>query len=53
MVSNIHNYLPRKKHIDELGLSGRSFYIYVVPLDDATEDKTIIMKKVTGGAYGN
>lgn len=53
MVSNIHNYLPRiKKHIDDLGLSGRSFYIYVVPLDDSTEDKTTIMKKVTGGAYG-
>ena len=31
-------------------LSSRSFYVYVVPLDDAAEDKTAIMKKVTGGA---
>ena len=54
MVSDIQYCLPRiRKHIDDLDLSGRSFYMYVVPLDDATEDKTSIMRKITGGAYGN
>lgn len=38
MVSDIQYCLPRiRKHIYDLGLSGRSFYMYVVPLDDATE----------------
>ena len=51
MVSDIRYCLPKiKKHIDDCGLSSRSFYVYVVPLDNATEDKTSIMKKVTGGA---
>lgn len=50
MVSDIKYSLPKiKKYITDCGLSSRSFYIYVVPLDDATEDKTTIMKKVTGG----
>ena len=50
MVDDIHYCLPRiTKYIDDYGLSNRSFYIYVVPLDDATEDKTVIMKKITGG----
>lgn len=51
MVSDIQYSLPKiKKYIDDCGLSSRSFYVYVVPLDDAAEDKTTIMKKVTGGA---
>lgn len=50
MVSDIKYSLPKiKKYITDCGLSSRSFYIYAVPLDDATEDKTTIMKKVTGG----
>lgn len=54
MVSDIKYSLSKiKKYITDCGLSSRSFYIYAVPLDDATEDKTTIMKKVTGGAYGN
>lgn len=50
MVSDLQYSLPKiRKYIDDCGLLSRSFYIYAVPLDDAAEDKTIIMKKVTGG----
>lgn len=51
MVSDIQYCLPSiKQHINDLGLGSRSFYVFIVPLDNATEDKTTIMKKVTGGA---
>ncbi len=50
MVDDIRYSLPKiKQQISALGLSSRSFYIYVVPLDDATSDKVTIMNKVTGG----
>lgn len=50
MVDDIKHALPKiQQLINSNGLSGHSFYIYVVPLDDATADKTIIMNKVTGG----
>ena len=32
--------------ISELGLSHRSFYVYIVPFDDAENDKEAVMKKV-------
>lgn len=47
MVADLKQYTPyiRQKIVD-LGLSGRSFYMYVFPLDDAATDKLTVMKKV-------
>ena len=47
MAADLKQYAPyiRQKIID-LGLSRRSFYIYVFPLDDSAADKQAIMKKV-------
>ena len=47
MAADLRRYAPyiRQKIID-LGLSGRSFYMYVFPLDDAAADKQAVMKKV-------
>lgn len=51
MVDDIRYSLPKiKQKIADLGLGSRSFYIYVVPLDDATADKVTIMNKVAGGS---
>lgn len=47
MDRDIHyyaNYIAKKIH--NYGLSTHSFYIYVLPLDDADEDKTLIMNAV-------
>ena len=38
-----------QKKIDELKLSMHSFYIYVLPLDDVSKDRTSIMNKALGG----
>lgn len=50
MVSDIQNCIPKiKQLIADCGLSSHSFYLYIIPLDDATSDKTTIMNKVIGG----
>lgn len=50
MVDDLRYVVPKiKSFIEECGLSSKSFYIYGVPLDDATSDKATIMRKVTGG----
>ena len=50
MISDLQYVLPKiQKWISDLGMSSRSFYIYVVPLDNATENKTSIMNKIIGG----
>lgn len=47
MVSDLKQYAPYiKKKIRELGLNGRSFYLYVFPFDDAEVDKATVMRKV-------
>jgi len=50
MVSDMQFCIPQiKQLISDCGLDSHSFYIYAIPLDDATLDKTSIMNKVTGG----
>lgn len=47
MEADIKKYLPQlQNHIKTLGLTGRSFYVYIVPFDDAETDKNTVMKKV-------
>ena len=47
MEADIKKYLPKLQgHIQTLGLTGRSFYVYIVPFDDAETDKNTVMKKV-------
>ena len=51
MISDIQNSIPQiKQMITNCGLDSHSFYVYVIPLDDATLDKTSIMNKVIGGS---
>ena len=47
MDADILYYAPQiRDRINKMGLQNRSFYIYVLPLDDAEEDKKTIMKKI-------
>ena len=47
MEADIKKYLPQlQNHINTLGLTGRSFYVYIVPFDAAETDKNTVMKKV-------
>lgn len=47
MDADILYYAPQiRDRINKMGLQNRSFYIYVLPLDDAEEDKKSIMKKI-------
>ena len=47
MEADIKKYLPQlQNHIKTLDLTGRSFYVYIVPFDDAETDKNTVMKKV-------
>lgn len=47
MDADILYYAPKiRDRINKMGLQNRSFYIYVLPLDDAEEDKKSIMKKI-------
>lgn len=40
-------YAPQiRDRIQKMQLQNRSFYIYVLPLDDAEEDKKSIMQKI-------
>ena len=38
--------LSAEEKIAELGLTNRSFYVYILPFDDAEDDKKSIMKNV-------
>ena len=47
MDADILFYAPQiRDRIQQMGLQNRSFYIYVLPLDDAEDDKKAIMKKI-------
>ena len=47
MDADILFYAPQiRDRIQKLGLQNRSFYFYVLPLDDAEKDKKAIMKKI-------
>lgn len=47
MTSDISHALPAiKEKIKNLGLTNRSFYVYILPFDDAEEDKKSIMQKI-------
>ena len=47
MIADIKQYAPYiREKIVNLGLTGRSFYMYIFPLDDAVTDKHMVMKKV-------
>lgn len=46
---DINTYLPIiKKRIAELSLEGHSFYVYILPFDDAEIDKRKIMSQLLG-----
>lgn len=50
LKQDIKDNLPRiKEAINRSGLSGYSFYIYVLPFDDAEDDKLEIMRYVLEG----
>ena len=52
MVNDLKYVLPKiQKGISDCGLTSRSVYIYIVPLDNATEDKTSLMNKIVGGGH--
>lgn len=52
MVNDLKYVLPKiQKGIADCGLTSRSVYVYIVPLDNATEDKTSIMNKIVGGGH--
>ena len=40
------NIQTLRDKINQLGLSHRSFYVYILPFDDAENDKEPVMKKV-------
>ena len=47
MTSDISHALPAlKAKIKNLGLTNRSFYVYILPFDDAEDDKKSIMQNV-------
>ena len=47
MDADILYFAPQiRDRIQKMGLQNRSFYFYVLPLDDAEEDKKSIMKKI-------
>ena len=47
MEADLKKYLPSiQNHIHTLGLKNRSFYVYILPFDDAETDKNVVMKKV-------
>lgn len=47
MTSDISHALPAiKDKIKGLGLTNRSFYVYILPFDDAEDDKKSIMQKI-------
>ena len=47
ITAGVSNALPQiKEKIAELGLTNRSFYVYILPFDDAEDDKKSIMKNV-------
>lgn len=47
MTSDISHALPAiKDKIKNLGLTNRSFYVYILPFDDAEDDKKSIMQKI-------
>ena len=50
MINDLKYVMPKiQKGIADCGLASRSVYIYIVPLDNATEDKNSIMNKIVGG----
>lgn len=50
MINDLKYVMPKiQKGIADCGLTSRSVYIYIVPLDNATEDKNSIMNKIVGG----
>ena len=52
MVNDLKYVLQKiQKGIADCGLTSRSVYVYIVPLDNATEDKTSIMNKIVGGGH--
>lgn len=52
MIGDLKYVMPEiQKGIADCGLTSRSVYIYIVPLDNATEDKNSIMNKIVGGGH--
>ena len=50
MVDDLQNQIPYiVNKINETGLQNSSFYIYLLPLDDASKDKHTIMQNLIGG----
>ena len=50
MVKDLQDNIPYiVSKINQLGLSNSSFYIYLIPFNDANNEKTIIMKNLVGG----
>ena len=50
MVDDLQNKIPYiVNKINETGLQNSSFYIYLLPLDDASKDKHTIMQNLIGG----
>ena len=50
MVDDLQNQIPYiVNKINESGLQDSSFYIYLLPLDDASKDKHTIMQSLIGG----
>lgn len=50
MVKDLKDNIPYIiSKINQLGLESSSFYIYLIPFNDADNEKTIIMKNLVGG----
>lgn len=51
MIKDLKNKLPYiTKKINNLNMQNSSFYIYLIPFDNAVSDKTSIMKNMMGGS---
>lgn len=46
-IQNIASYIEKK--ISDTGLSGYSFYVYVIPFNNAAEERAAIITKLKGG----
>lgn len=46
-IQNIASYIEKK--IADTGLSGYSFYVYVIPFNNASEERAAIITKLKGG----
>ena len=50
MIKDLQANIPYiVSKINQLGLQNSSFYIYLIPFNDADNDKTIIMNNLVGG----